>query len=165
LRQTYSGFGWDFNVTELLVLAEHLSKHFVTGISTVTAVKSVSLSVEAGEFVAIEGRSGSGKSTLLHLLGLLMSPDEGRYRLKGRNVARLRDDDRAAIRSRQIGFVFQLPVLLARASALENVELPLTYAGVGAAERHRRARRALEDGLGHRLNHLPNHLSGSSNSA
>jgi ABC-type lipoprotein export system ATPase subunit/ABC-type antimicrobial peptide transport system permease subunit len=124
-------------------------------------VRDVSLSIQEGEFVAIRGRSGSGKSTLMHLLGLLERPDRGRYVLEGREVGDISEDACAAIRSRQIGFVFQQPALLSRASALENVELPLIYAGVGTVERQRRARDAIVlVGLGDRADHRPNQLSG-----
>jgi putative ABC transport system ATP-binding protein len=107
------------------------------------------------------GRSGSGKSTLLHLLGLLERPDSGRYCLMRREVSNLSEDARAVMRNRQIGFVFQLPMLLARASAQENVEMPLVYAGVDLDNRHHRAKVALEEvGLGHRVEHWPHQLSG-----
>jgi putative ABC transport system ATP-binding protein len=119
------------------------------------------MSIEQGEFVAVVGRSGSGKSTLMHLLGLLERPDSGRYFFDGQEVSKLSEDARAALRNRQIGFVFQLPALLSRANALENVELPLAYASVGATERHRRARDALDRvRLAHRSNHWPHQLSG-----
>jgi putative ABC transport system ATP-binding protein len=127
----------------------------------VRAVSNVSLSIEHGEFVAVRGRSGSGKSTLMNLLGLLERPDSGEYTLKGREVAKLSEEARAAIRNQDIGFVFQLPALLPRASALENVELPLVYAGVFRPERHRRASKALDRvGLADRSHHRPNQLSG-----
>ena len=146
---------------DLLVHAQGLSKRYLLGASTVRAVTDVSLSIRVGEFAVIKGRSGSGKSTLLHLLGLLERPDTGRYWLAGREVGYLSQDTRAGMRSRQIGFVFQLPMLLARASAKENVELPLVYAGVDALLRHRRATAALEEvGLGNRLDHWPRQLSG-----
>jgi putative ABC transport system ATP-binding protein len=144
-----------------LLHATGLCKHYPYGQTVVRAVSDLSLSIEPGEFVAIVGRSGSGKSTLMNLLGLLERPDAGRYALRGREVADLGEDERAAIRSREIGFVFQLPSLLARASALENVELPLAYAAVGGAERRRRARDALDCvGLGHRTDHWPRQFSG-----
>jgi putative ABC transport system ATP-binding protein len=144
-----------------LVRIVGMSKHYPSGGSVIRAVSGVSLSIEQGDFVAIRGRSGSGKSTLMHLLGLLERPDCGAYALNGREVAELSEDARAAIRSRDIGFIFQLPALLPRASTLENVELPLVYSGVGRRERHRRARDALERvELGDRTNHWPNQLSG-----
>ncbi len=138
-----------------------ISKRYPCGGSIVRAVSDVSLSIDQGEFVAVRGRSGSGKSTLLNLLGLLEQPDSGEYSLKGRPVANLSQSTRAAIRNKDIGFVFQLPVLLPRASALENVELPLVYAGVGRSGRRRRANDALARvGLSDRSHHWPNQLSG-----
>ena len=114
-----------------------------------------------GEFVAICGRSGSGKSTLMNLLGLLERPDSGHYFLNGTEIAGLRESRSAAIRNREIGFVFQLPTLLPRSTALENVGLPLVYSGVRGIERHRRAKEALDRvGLGHRKDHWPSQLSG-----
>ncbi len=144
-----------------LVQTVGISKHYPSGGTTIHAVSNISLSIEHGEFVAIRGRSGSGKSTLMNLLGLLERPDGGEYALKGREVAKLSEDTRATIRSRDIGFIFQLPALLPRASALENVELPLVYAGVPRVERRRRAKDALDRvGLADRSHHWPNQLSG-----
>jgi putative ABC transport system ATP-binding protein len=146
---------------EALVETAGLTKNYVTGDNIVRAVSGISLRIDAGEFVAITGRSGSGKSTLLSLLGLLEHPDAGQYRLRGQDVSRLRNDVRAEMRGRDIGFVFQLPSLLPRNSAQENVELPLTYAGIAAAERQRLASEALERvGLAHRRSHWPHQLSG-----
>jgi putative ABC transport system ATP-binding protein len=146
---------------EILVQAVGLSKLYSSGETFVRAVSGVSILIKRGEFVAIRGRSGSGKSTLMNLLGVLERPDSGSYALGGRNVGGLSEDGRAALRNREIGFVFQLPALLPRANALENVELPLVYAGVRAAERRRRAKSALDRvGLGHRSHHAPNQLSG-----
>jgi len=146
---------------ELVVEATDLSKHYRVGSSIVRAVSEVSLSVCRGEFVAIVGRSGSGKSTLMSLLGLLERPDSGRYLLSGKEAGGLSEDDRAVTRGRRIGFVFQLPALLPRASALENVELPLGYGGVTGAEARRRALAALDRvGLAHRRDHWPHQLSG-----
>jgi putative ABC transport system ATP-binding protein len=146
---------------EPLIRTDNLRKHYGSGGSVIHAVSDVSISIDRAEFVAIVGRSGSGKSTLMSLLGLLERPDSGGYALAGRETACLSADARAAARSREIGFVFQLPALLPRASALENVELPLGYAGVGGSERRERAREALNRvGLGHRLTHWPHQLSG-----
>lgn len=144
-----------------MVHAARLSKRYASGDMIVHAVSDLSLSLERGEFVAVVGRSGSGKSTLLNLLGLLERPDAGRYSLQGQDVSALSEDRRAAIRCREIGFVFQLPTLLPRASVLENVELPLAYAGVAGAERRHRARTAVDCvGLAHRADHWPHELSG-----
>jgi putative ABC transport system ATP-binding protein len=155
-------FAWDFDVSsDHLLQAEGISKRYSFGSSIVRAVTDVSMSIRVGEFVAIVGRSGSGKSTLLHLLGLLERPDSGRYCLMRREVSNLSEDARAVMRNRQIGFVFQLPMLLPRASAQKNVEMPLVYAGVDLDNRHQRAKVALEEvGLGHRVEHWPHQLSG-----
>ena len=144
-----------------VVRIHDLCRFYQSGTSIVRAVSQVSLSIDRGEFVAIVGRSGSGKSTLMSLLGLLERPDSGRYLLNGRNTGDLSEDARAGLRSRQIGFVFQLPALLARASALENAELPLGYCNITGTEAHRRARDALNRvGLSHREHHWPHQLSG-----
>jgi putative ABC transport system ATP-binding protein len=144
-----------------LVQIVGISKCYPSGATMVRAVSNVSLSIDRGEFVAICGRSGSGKSTLMNLLGLLERPDSGRYALKGRDVAKLSEETRATTRNKDIGFIFQLPALLPRASALENVELPLVYAGIPRAVRRRRAKQALDRvGLAERGHHWPNQLSG-----
>ncbi len=127
----------------------------------VHALRGIDLTVQAGEFVAIMGPSGSGKSTLMNILGCLDAPDRGRYILQGRDVTELDPDQLAELRNREIGFVFQNFNLLPRTSALENVETPLIYAGIGRAERRRRATEALQGmGLGDRLASQPSQLSG-----
>jgi putative ABC transport system ATP-binding protein len=127
----------------------------------VHALREVDLQVEPGELIAIMGASGSGKSTLMNIIGCLDEPDSGEYWLNGEDVTCLDADALADIRNRAVGFVFQNFNLLARTSALDNVEMPLVYAGVHKAERHERARAMLERmGLGDRLQHLPNQLSG-----
>ena len=127
----------------------------------VTALDGVSLNIEPGEFVAIMGASGSGKSTLMNLVGLLDRPSSGSYRFDGREVGRLGDDELATLRRQRMGFVFQSFNLFARKSALDNVALPLTYAGVPRRDRRRRAERMLERvGLADRGHHRPSELSG-----
>jgi putative ABC transport system ATP-binding protein len=144
-----------------LVRATNLNKIYRSTDAPVRAVADVSITIAAGEFVAIRGRSGSGKSTLLHILGLLAEPDSGRYKLNGVETSRLSESDRAAARCALIGFVFQHPALLERARAVENVALPLVYASVPARERRRRAEAALDRvGLRSRSAHLPRQLSG-----
>ena len=139
----------------------NIHKVYDTGTVKVHALRDVSLTVEAGEFVAIMGASGSGKSTLMNLLGCLDRPTEGSYLLDGTDVSQLSKDGRAEVRNRKIGFVFQGFNLLRRTSALENVELPLIYAEVPAEERLLRSRRALElVGLADKAHSHPNQLSG-----
>ncbi|WP_375767871.1 ABC transporter ATP-binding protein [Archangium gephyra] len=144
-----------------LIALRGVSKIYRTGDVEVAALQGVDFNVESGEFVAIMGSSGSGKSTLMNILGCLDRPTAGQYFLDGQDVSRLDRNGLAIVRNRTLGFVFQSFNLLARTSALENVELPLLYAGVPARERKRRAREALERvGLGARLDHHPRQLSG-----
>ncbi len=141
-----------------------LTKTYVVGEVEVRALRGVSLEISPGQFVAVTGPSGSGKSTFMHILGCLDRPTNGRYLLDGRDVSQLSKDELAEIRNRRIGFVFQGFNLLARTSAIDNVELPLLYNAktpLKTAERHRRAKAALDAvGLGERQHHMPNQLSG-----
>jgi len=144
-----------------LIVATDLVKTYRLGETELHALDGVSLTVEAGEFVAIMGASGSGKSTLMNILGCLDRPTSGRYFLAGEEVSQLSAAQLAEVRNHTLGFVFQSFNLLSRTSALENVELPLVYAGVRRSERARRASAALERvGLGDRLLHHPKQLSG-----
>jgi len=143
------------------IRTEALGRRYVMGQSTIHALRGVSLSVDRGEYVAIMGPSGCGKSTLMNILGCLDTPDEGRYWLNGALVSSLSDHALARLRNREIGFVFQTFALLPRQTALANVEMPLVYAGVAAAERRRRAKDALARvGLAERAGHVPSELSG-----
>ena len=144
-----------------VVDARNLRKVYRIGAEDVAALSNVTLSVDPGEFVAVMGPSGSGKSTFMNIIGCLDQPTAGKYLLDGADVSRLSRDQLAEVRSRKLGFVFQGFNLLARSSAIENVELPLTYAGVPVEERHERAAAALKAvGLGNRIKHLPSELSG-----
>jgi len=144
-----------------LIELRNLGKIYQSGDTEFAALHDVNLSIERGEFVAITGSSGSGKSTLMNLLGCLDSPSRGSYLLAGRDVAKLSRIELAKVRNEFIGFVFQSFNLLKRTSAAENVELPLIYAKVPPAERHRRAKEALDRvGLSHRAGHHPSQLSG-----
>ena len=144
-----------------LISVVDLWKSYEMGPNEIHALRGVDLEVQSGEYVGIMGPSGSGKSTLLNLLGCLDTPSRGRYVLHDRDVSEMDDDELALVRNEEIGFVFQTFNLLARATALRNVELPLIYAGVPAVERDRRAREALERvDLTDRMHHRPNELSG-----
>ena len=147
---------------EPLISVHDLTRTYHVGEVDVRALRGVSLDIQPGEFIALTGPSGSGKSTFMHLLGCLDRPTSGSYFLNGRDVARLPKRDLARVRNKEIGFVFQGFNLLPRTTALENVELPLLYAGgIKGAERHARAKAALESvGLGDRLDHHPNQMSG-----
>jgi putative ABC transport system ATP-binding protein len=144
-----------------LIELKDLARIYQSGDTEFAALRDVNLSIDRGEFVAVTGSSGSGKSTLMNILGCLDTPSRGSYLLEGRDVAGLSRIELARVRNQFIGFVFQNFNLLARTSALENVELPLIYARVPVEERHRRAREALERvGLAHRAGHHPSQLSG-----
>ncbi|MDY0109256.1 MAG: ABC transporter ATP-binding protein [Candidatus Krumholzibacteria bacterium] len=144
-----------------LIRLQGIHKTYRIGMLEVPAVRGVDLDVDHGEYLAIMGSSGSGKSTLMNLIGCLDTPTAGTYELGGRDVSKLGEDDLAAVRNRQVGFVFQTFNLLPRSTALQNVELPLVYAGCNATERRDRAARALERvGLADRTHHKPNELSG-----
>jgi putative ABC transport system ATP-binding protein len=144
-----------------LIETHDLWKTYVMGAEEIHALRGVDISIEKGEYVAIMGPSGSGKSTLMNLIGCLDTPSKGSYRLNGKQVSEMNDDELARIRNEEIGFVFQTFNLLPRATALHNVELPLIYAGMAARDRIERATTALQRvELGDRLTHRPNELSG-----
>lgn len=138
-----------------------LTRNFVLGKELIHVLKGIDIQIQKNEYVAFMGPSGSGKSTFMNIIGCLDSPTAGEYRLNGTNVAGLNDNQLAEIRNKEIGFIFQTFNLMARYSALENVALPLIYAGVPKIERLRRAKEVLEQvGLGDRMKHKPNELSG-----
>lgn len=144
-----------------LISMRNIWKTYQMGVEELHALRGVSFDVNKGEYLAIIGPSGSGKSTLMNLIGCLDSPSKGEYWINGQQVAEMTDDELARIRNKEIGFVFQTFNLLARATALHNVELPLIYAGMRAGERHEKANAALASvELGDRVTHKPNELSG-----
>ncbi len=145
----------------MIINIEHISKVYEMGEEDVFALRDVSLTISPGEYVAIMGPSGSGKSTLMNMLGCLDTPTSGTYLFKGEDVSAMSDNELAEIRNREIGFVFQTFNLLPRATALQNVELPLVYRGMRSSERRERAAQALTSvGLADRMDHRPNELSG-----
>ena len=154
-------FRKDLVDTGVVIKTENLWKSYDMGAEQLHALRGVNLEIQKGEYVAIMGPSGSGKSTLMNLIGCLDTPTKGNYWLAGRLVSQLDDDELAYIRNKEIGFVFQTFNLLARATALHNVELPMIYNGTSAAERIPRAKNALSQvDLADRMMHKPNELSG-----
>jgi len=148
------------SATHLIEMRE-LTRVYQLGPQEIYALRGVNLTIDPGEYVAIMGPSGSGKSTLMNIIGCLDTPSAGRYFLDGIAVETMNDDELAAVRNKKIGFVFQTFNLLARTTALQNVELPLIYAKIPRAERREMAEEALRSvGLGERMNHQPNELSG-----
>src|SRR5215510_2038060 len=146
---------------QVLIAMNNLWKTYDMGAEKVHALHGVSFKVRRGEYLAITGPSGSGKSTLMNLIGCLDTPSQGEYWLNGKNVSEMDDDELARIRNQEVGFVFQTFNLLARATALHNVELPLIYGGIGSSERHEMAKKALAAvDLTERMTHKPNELSG-----
>src|SRR6201992_2601800 len=146
---------------EPLITINDIGRKYVIGAEVIHALKSVSLSINKGEFVALMGPSGSGKSTLMNILGCLDTPSKGEYWLNGVNVSQMTDNDLAEVRNQEIGFVFQTFNLLPRNTALDNVALPLVYAGVSKDKRRSRPKTSLENvGLANRIDHKPNELSG-----
>ncbi len=144
-----------------IIQVKNISRVYKVGLETIYALRSITLSIAKNEYVALMGSSGSGKSTLMNVLGCLDTPSGGEYQLNNIDVSRLSDNQLAEIRNKQIGFVFQTFNLLPRSTALDNVALPLVYAGVSREERQARALKSLQDvGLGDRVTHRPNELSG-----
>lgn len=144
-----------------VIKLDNITRHFKVGLEEVRALRGVSMVIRKNEFVALMGPSGSGKSTLMNLLGCLDTPTSGSYYLNNYDVSKLDDNALAEIRNKEIGFIFQTFNLLPRSTALENVMLPLVYAGFSKTERMEKATKALESvGLGDRMNHKPNELSG-----
>lgn len=145
----------------MIIQTKDIKRSFIMGSTTVEALKGINFSVEKGEFIAIMGPSGSGKTTLMNIIGCLDTPSSGKYYLNNQLVNELDDDDLAMIRNKEIGFVFQSFHLLARNSALNNVMLPLKYAGIKESDAYQRAREVLEKvGLMNRVSHSPSELSG-----
>ena len=145
----------------LVIKIRNITRDFPLGNEVVKVLKGIDLDIERGEYVALMGPSGSGKSTLMNLLGCLDTPTSGSYELNGKDVSNMSDDELAEIRNKEIGFVFQTFNLLPRTTALENVALPMVYAGASKSDRTERAKQVLTDvGLADRMDHKPNQLSG-----
>jgi putative ABC transport system ATP-binding protein len=145
----------------VIIRLEKISREYKVGTETIHALRSITMDISKNEYVALMGSSGSGKSTLMNILGCLDTPSSGQYELNGTAVSGMTDNELAEVRNKQIGFVFQTFNLLPRSTALENVALPLVYAGVPKEERLERAEKALRNvGLGDRIHHKPNELSG-----
>ena len=144
-----------------LIEFDHVCKYYQMGDTLVKAADHISMQINKGEFVAIVGQSGSGKSTCMNIIGCLDVPTHGTYRLNGKDVGRMSRNELASVRNEMLGFIFQQYNLLPRLNLMENVEVPLVYAGIGRAERHARAKEVLEQvGLGDKLRNRPNQLSG-----
>lgn len=144
-----------------LLELKNISRHYTLGTETVKALQSVTLSINKGEYIALMGPSGSGKSTLMNVIGCLDTPTEGNYILNGKEVSKMTENELAEIRNKEIGFIFQTFNLIPRSTALDNVALPLVYAGIGKNERNTLAEKALANvGLSDRIKHRPNELSG-----
>ena len=144
-----------------VIRTEHIAKIYVMGTEQVHALRDISITIKQGEYVALMGPSGSGKSTLVNMIGCLDTPTSGQYFLDGQDVSRMTDNQLAEVRNSKIGFVFQTFNLLPRATALDNVTLPLIYAGLGSSDRKKRGEEVLTQvGLGDRMTHRPNELSG-----
>lgn len=148
-------------MSQEVIRLNDIARHFVVGTETVRALRSITLTIDKNEFVALMGPSGSGKSTLMNILGCLDTPTAGNYFLNGNDVSKLNDNQLAEIRNKEIGFIFQTFNLLPRSTALENVTLPLIYAGLSKAKRLEQAKEALDSvQLSDRITHKPNELSG-----
>ncbi|MBI1288265.1 MAG: ATP-binding cassette domain-containing protein [Flavobacteriales bacterium] len=144
-----------------VIRTEHIAKVYVMGTEQVHALRDISITIKEGEYVALMGPSGSGKSTLMNMIGCLDTPTSGQYFLDGQDVSRMTDNQLAEVRNKKIGFVFQTFNLLPRSTALDNVTLPLVYAGMGSSDRKVRGEQVLNQvGLGDRMSHRPNELSG-----
>jgi putative ABC transport system ATP-binding protein len=152
---------WSFVLAMSLIRLDRISRRYQMGSETIHALREVSLSIQRGEYVAIMGPSGSGKSTLMNLIGCLDTPTAGQYELNGVQVSQMNDNQLAAVRNKEIGFIFQTFNLLPRSDALRNVELPLIYSGLPSEQRRQMALDSLKDvGLADRVHHKPNELSG-----